>query len=218
MPVHTVQQGECLSTLADRYRVKDWRALHEHPNNKELAERRKNPNVLLPGDQVFIPEVEEKLVERPTGSMHRFVLERRKVKLHVALKSDEGEAYSGKRFVLVVGEERFEGTTSGDGDVIAEVPFSATRCTLEAWLRTDDDDPDLVEELLLGQLDPVEEVSGVQARLANLGFPCPVDGKLTAATERAIALFRRAHELAPSGDEVIDDALREKLVALHDGG
>jgi hypothetical protein len=67
----------------------------------------------------------------------------------------------------------------------------------------------------VGELDPVGEVTGVQARLANLGYyDGPIDGDAGQVTSAAIAQFRREHGL-PLGDQV-DDDLREALEGLHD--
>ena len=60
MPVfHKVQSGECLSTIGKQYRFEDFRTIFDHPKNGPLKRKRENPNVLLPGDCLFIPDKEQ---------------------------------------------------------------------------------------------------------------------------------------------------------------
>ncbi|MEZ4313995.1 MAG: peptidoglycan-binding domain-containing protein [Polyangiaceae bacterium] len=63
---------------------------------------------------------------------------------------------------------------------------------------------------------PVEEISGAQGILANLGlYHGPVDGRLSDALRVAVARFQEKAGLEVTGD--LDDALRDKLRAEHDG-
>jgi N-acetylmuramoyl-L-alanine amidase len=71
-------------------------------------------------------------------------------------------------------------------------------------------------ELGLGEIDPVEDISGVQARLNNLGFHCgEEDGEHDALLEQAIADFQARHDLEPTGE--LDDATRATLLEEHGG-
>jgi hypothetical protein len=220
MPLHRVQQGECLSTIAARYRAKSWQTLHDHPDNAELKKARPNPNILLPGDEVRIPdELEEKLVPCATGKVHRFRVKQAMVGLRVVLKDAEGNVFGGKKYQVSVAGRSIEGVTDGDGLVEVEVPLGESAATLRAWLFEDDDpeDPDIEYDLLIGQLDPVVSVSGLQGRLKNLGFRVPLDGRLGEETARAIQRFRDRLGLVASGEELVDDALCQALSAEHGG-
>ena len=71
-------------------------------------------------------------------------------------------------------------------------------------------------DLQLGALDPVDELSGVQSRLANLGYyNGPVDGAQNDDLSLAVARFQGDEKLAVSGD--IDDDTRDALRQRHDG-
>jgi N-acetylmuramoyl-L-alanine amidase len=77
-----------------------------------------------------------------------------------------------------------------------------------------DETPFFTCTLAVGHLDPDETTSGVQARLANLGYYAgPIDGEMNDATREAVIAFR----LAELGDEtdVVDDAFTEALVKAH---
>jgi hypothetical protein len=53
---HVVVEGENLSTIAAREGFRDFRKLYEAPENAELRKKRPNPNLILPGDEVVIPD------------------------------------------------------------------------------------------------------------------------------------------------------------------
>jgi hypothetical protein len=69
-------------------------------------------------------------------------------------------------------------------------------------------------DLAVGHLDPSDEISGIQARLANLGYYAgPISGELDETTRRAISDFCMlviGYEL----DEM-DDAFIEALDRAH---
>src|SRR4051794_35831575 len=72
MPIHRVVQGERISSIAQLYGFGDDKAIYEHPDNEELRKKRPNPNVLLEGDRVVIPDRAAKELECAAGKMHRF--------------------------------------------------------------------------------------------------------------------------------------------------
>jgi len=176
MAVHIVEDGECLSSLAARYGLPGWKALHDHPANAALKKKRPNPNVLAPGDQVMVPDRETKSVSGVTGRRHTFVVTRRTVKLRVALVNRSGKPYAGKRFIVNVGPLEITGTTASDGMVEVEVRATESTARLRAWLGDDDENayPTIDRELAIGHIDPIDRLSGVRERLLNLGYHCPV--------------------------------------------
>jgi len=52
---HKVKKGEDLSKIAVFHGLKNWRALYDAPENKELRKKRTDPNKIMPGDIVNIP-------------------------------------------------------------------------------------------------------------------------------------------------------------------
>jgi len=219
MPVHRVQQGECLSTIAIRYGTGGWQALYDHPNNADLRKTRPNPNILLPGDKVFVPEKSEsKGVDCGTEQRHRFTVKIPRTGLRVVLEDPDEKPLAGKKYVIKIGEKEIQGVTGADGLIHSEVPLNECAASLSAWLYAEDtDDPDFESDLLIGHLDPVSTVSGIQARLKNLGFHCDVDGVLGPQTKAAISRFRQKNGMATGAADPIDDALRDKLATLHEG-
>ena len=53
---HIVKVGESLTTIALKYGYSDGLFLYNHPSNAGLRKRRPNPNIILPGDTVNIPD------------------------------------------------------------------------------------------------------------------------------------------------------------------
>lgn len=215
MPIHTVQPGDCIASIAHAYGFSDPKAIFDHADNAELKRKRKDLNVLYPGDRVAVPERVEKEVDCAAGQKHRFTVKLPKVKLHLVLVGPDGEAMSGKTYKLVVGDRTIPGTTTGVGAVEAEVPADATTGTLYLKMRDDDEGDGFPFPLQIGHLDPVEEISGVQARLENSGFHCGGESALGPKTRAALAGFQKKMGLDPTGD--LDDDTRTRLRGLHDG-
>jgi len=207
---HTVEQGDCIESIAFE-RGFFWETIWDHPRNRELREARKSPNVLRPGDVVHIPDLREKWVECATNRRHVFRLRGVPSMLSVIVRIDD-EVKADTPYVLDVDGKRFEGRTDGDGRLKHPISPRARRATLligEGETRE-------ALELALGDVDPVEDISGVQARLNNLGFHCgEEDGELDPLLEQAITDFQARHGLEPSGE--LDEATRARLLAEHGG-
>ncbi len=71
MSEYIVQQGDCTSSLAGKSGL-FWETIWNHPQNAELKSKRKDPNILVPGDKIFIPEKELKQVDCASDQKHRF--------------------------------------------------------------------------------------------------------------------------------------------------
>lgn len=55
MSEHKVKKGETLSEIAKKHKIKDWKKLWEAKENKALVKKRKEPQLIQPGDVVIIP-------------------------------------------------------------------------------------------------------------------------------------------------------------------
>jgi len=65
--MHVVQSGEHLAAIARSYGLTSTTAILRDPANADLFTRR-NPNVLLPGDEITIPDPKEKRVAITPGA------------------------------------------------------------------------------------------------------------------------------------------------------
>ena len=64
MPItYTVVQGDYVSRIAAQQGFAGYSKIWNHPNNAELKNLRQNPEVLYPGDVLFIPDREDRSTE-----------------------------------------------------------------------------------------------------------------------------------------------------------
>src|SRR5690349_4167410 len=84
MPSHTVQQGECLSSIAKQYGF-GADTVWNHANNEALRTKRKSPSVLYVGDVVFIPDKEQKQIQVAPKATHQFQVKSQAPELRLCL-------------------------------------------------------------------------------------------------------------------------------------
>lgn len=207
---HTISSGECLWSLSRTYKV-PWKKIWEHADNGDLRDRRGNPNVLLAGDEVVIPDRVEKLVSAGAEQKNSYRAPG-KLELSVQLLDFVHQPLAGVEYSFVLdGESTEPATTGGDGLATAEVPRNLRSASLKLPWGT--------FPVELGSLDPARTVSGMQQRLRNLGIdPGPVDGIMGPRTRRALREFQTVESsggLTPSGEPDADTIAR--LRELHDG-
>lgn len=189
---HIVKQGDCLSSIAKEYGFLE-NTLWEYPANGALKEKRKNPNVLLPGDTVVIPNRQSGEEPAATERKHVFQVKGEKVKLQLRLLLNDVPR-AGIAYILTADGLVIEGKTDGDGWI--RMPISAQIRTAKLKL------PEFEEEyeLGLGHLDPVEEISGVQGRLSNLGFYGEtITGEADETTQDCLRAFQKHRRLSETG-------------------
>jgi N-acetylmuramoyl-L-alanine amidase len=188
---HTVKQGEYLSKIARQYGFSDYRTIWDHAENTALKQKRQNPNVLFPGDRLYIPDAALKEVAGATTQRHHFQVQRSPLRLRLVLKDLYEEPIAHATCELRVENQAYALTTDGQGRLEQPIPTTAGRAFL---VIKDPQTPlqDVVIPLKIGHLDPVEEISGQEARLTNLGYIAePLEGK---SQEEQEALWRSAVE------------------------
>lgn len=204
---YTVREGDYLSSIARAHGFLDGAALYEHPANEALRNERPDPNILAPGDQVYIPTSKAAEHGSPTDTRLRIEVATQPDTLEVELRTWRDEPYANAPYTLTVAGEVIHGDTDGDGILRYErLPPGVERIELQFATRQ--------MALVIGGLDPVDTVSGIQGRLRNL---CYYSGRchgiLDDATRDAISRFKRLHDLGDGPR--ITDALVEKLAELH---
>jgi len=215
---HIAKRGDCLASIAADYGFADWHTIWDSPHNTRLRQRRKDPAVLHPGDCVYIPGRESEPVMRPTGQSHRFVLRRAEIRLCIRLKLG-----TSCRYILSIAGTEHTGQVDDNGLIDFPIPLDAKEGKLLVYPKRSRDLGEAYEheplsyDLALGHLDPVEEVTGVQARLNNLGFRCGVaDGELGPRTQAALHAFQKSAGLRATGE--LNEPTREALRQQHDVG
>jgi N-acetylmuramoyl-L-alanine amidase len=201
MPHHVIQQGECLASLVTAAGLNEQK-VWGLPENAGIRLQRKHPHILQPGDIVFIPEKELRHEARPTEQHHRFKRKSTPVYLRVCLLAG-GSPIAKEAYVLKIAGKAIEGTTNDAGLLQEFVPADAE----EAILQLDRGRLEL--KLMLGHLNPITEVSGVQARLNNLGYYCGEEERAGPLTRSALQAFQETYQLTVT--DVVDDSTRQKL-------
>jgi LysM repeat protein len=213
---HVVVQGESMSSIAAQYGWSDWKPLHDHAENANLKKLRPNPNILSPGDKVVIPPPKNEWISRPTGKSHTLVIQCPQTRFRLRLHDTEGKALAGTKYCLEFGTVKRDGKTTSEGFVDEPIPVTTQSGVLTFW-PSSPTGPACVIPLQFGHLDPASETTGVQARLANLGFFAgAIDGSESPELSAAIEQFQEVHGLTVNG--LADDATVAKLNERHDGG
>ncbi|GEM_PF-416686 len=221
MSIHQVKQGECLSSIAHQYGF-HWKTLWNHPDNKELKENRKNPNILYPEDEICVPEKEEKYESGETGKKHRFVV-KGKAKLRIQVLRD-GAPWAGVEYTLAVEDKKFEfktNETTGEQSKLKTDQKGILEHLIapgakEGKLLIGKEPKQREFPLKIGHLDPIEKLSGVQARLKNLLlYQGPIDGTENEALTEAVAVFQGYCGLTVTG-KLGDEDMKKKLQKVHD--
>ncbi|HEY7215508.1 MAG TPA: peptidoglycan-binding domain-containing protein [Thermoanaerobaculia bacterium] len=211
MPYHDVQPGETLLGLAAANGLESWKDILDRPENAELKKKRTDPGILKAGDRVFIPNKEMGHEPAAVDAKHTFKIGPPKAWLRLAVKDADGQACAGKKYELSVAGKTASGNLPAGGLIKQAVPIDTTAGTLTVWIAPYSQ----VWSLKIGHMDPPDELSGVQARLNNLGFDCgEPDGAETEDTQNAIRAFQVRLGLEATG--AVDDALRQKILSFYD--
>lgn len=232
MASHSVKPGEHMVRIAAELHFATYRKLWDDPSNADLKARRKNPNLLLPGDVVNLPGAVPRTAKAQTLKKHEFVAASHDVlDVRVALLDENSKPIKGARCQFL--EEGRQAVSDGRG--VLERQELSPRFelgVLRFLYRTEDlsrrgvapqdvfrgnEEVVLGFAIAVGHLDPLETPSGIQARLNNLGYYA---GEIGYADEDAVALrcaieeFELENGLTPGGDPA-GAAMQAKLKDVH---
>jgi hypothetical protein len=217
MQPYIVKQGDYLSKLAGLYGF-DADEIWKHEANKKLATLRPDHHLLAPGDILYLPTKPARWLPLKASSSNSYVatVPRAGVALHFL--DGEGKPLANEG-CLVHGLPREEEggeemVTGPDGSLVLSVPVHVRELTVVFY-----DKRHMSYRVLLGDMDPAEEASGIRKRLEHLGFygyiedPYATDDDASERDRKAIADFQRSVGVSPTGE--VDDATRESLIEQH---
>jgi N-acetylmuramoyl-L-alanine amidase len=239
---YTVQRGDCISSIAHEF-GQTWKRLWDHPSNADLKKKRVDPNILKEGDVVHVPDPELKECEVPSGAVHRFVVKLATAKLRIRLVLEpapkskaqapaapsadsksaitedpepdttplKDEPRAGVAYTVEIGKLSIQGKTGSDGMLECDIPPNAREGRLILEPGTPNE---TILPLNLGHLDPLDEISGVKQRLANLTFPCGEGNDATPELSAALRGFQQKHGLSVTGE--LDQETKDALASAHD--
>ena len=242
MPIdYEVVSGDCIDSIALRHGLFP-ETLWNHSSNAELKKSRKDPNVLFPGDKLFIPDIRLKQVDSPTEKKQRFRRKGVPAKLKLRFlkakdtppKAEESQAsgdddcssYSESAAAAPPQEMEpianaafrldVEGQiTEGQSDGDGVVKVSIPPNALRAVITFYPGTPDAKEfPLALGEMDPIDTIVGARKRLCNLGYPVSTaENEMSHELMDVIGRFQQDNGLTVDGK--LNDATKDKLKDKH---
>jgi Putative peptidoglycan binding domain len=215
---HIALQGEHLSGIAEKYGFHDYRLIWNHPENSDLKNRRTNPNVLFPGDLIAIPDKRLKEVGAASDKRHTFILHKQPLMLKLVVERIYYKPFANAACELMTGLDNDKLTTDSDGalqDEISKTTVNARLTIHDKFLVRDVSIPiDVEVPILVGHLDPVDKVSGQQARLSNLGYYRLTGDKVDDAEfKSAVEEFQCENGLPVNG--ICDSRMQDRLKEIH---
>src|SRR5437868_4102041 len=118
---HVVAKGDCLSSVAFQNGYFPG-TIWEHPTNDELRELRGDPNVLLAGDRLFLPDKDPKTTTCATGKRHRFVRRGVPARFRLQILNADKPRPNLKYKLTIDGSIELTGATSAEGLLDVPIP------------------------------------------------------------------------------------------------
>lgn len=211
---YVVAPGDCLSSIAAAHGFPDADSLFKHGDNESLSKERSNAHVLMEGDKVALPTHPEHKVQLATNKSHRIVVTQPRIGLRVRLLDVDGSPLANKEAQLRCEDTNTRASTDSDGWLEKEVVV--TQRSWEIIVALDGnpgEQPSYGWRLGLGKLDPINFNSGVQQRLANLGYWPQTEDDLELVLPFALRAFQEDHGLQATGEA--NQETRDCLMKEH---
>lgn len=211
---HTVKQGETFCSIAKAHGCGDWHAVYDDQANADLRARRRNPNVLDPGDVVTIPDsATDAGVPIPLDKQTGLIRYRRGEQvLRLFLTDSAWKPRASEAFKLTFDAGERAGSCDERGVVRATIPVDVKQVELQVG--------DDRWTLQVAHLNPLEAdtsdqgASGCRGRLNNLGYAVKeIEGPLNDKDAALLRQFQAAFGLGVTGE--LDDATRARIMSLH---
>ncbi|HRI65215.1 MAG TPA: peptidoglycan-binding domain-containing protein [Polyangium sp.] len=205
MKPYLVKQGDHLAKIAFCLGI-DPEETWNHPLNAELRAQRE-PNVLAPGDILHVPISHRQGLPFTQGATNRYQGAIPRAPLRIVFQA-AGKAIADEPFEVRGLGWPLAGATDGSGILCIEVPVHVHEIDIH-FTRLD-----VVFPVLIGDMDPVEELSGIRKRLEQLGYYRGFESIEADVRNRlAIESFQRRSGIEPTGK--IDEATKKALVDVY---
>lgn len=201
---HKVQNGEHISLIAASHGFRDYRTVWVNAGNASLRQIRQNPNTLMPGDVVFVPDKADRNEAAETGRRHVFFASARRLMLRIVGLDVHRIAIVAASWTIQHEGGIASDVTTPSGLAATEIPVTARHGSLSLGGKE--------VELDIGGLHPIEDESGCLQRLVNLGYlEDPPEEAAAAAIHSAVEEFECDQRLPLTGvcEGVTRDALRD---------
>jgi hypothetical protein len=183
-----VQQSEHLSSISAEEGFADFHTILDHSDNADLAGKR-DPHVLYPGDQLTIPDREDRTETGATDNVYTYQTDLRPLYLRCDVLDINGDPISAANCnIKTQSGDVLDVVTNGKGTLQQTIGRQDKAVTITVHLPPPKTPPpcpgdpppdaapdpppeDIVEfDVKIGNLNPETKASGQQARLNNLGY------------------------------------------------
>lgn len=205
---YVIQQGDYLAKLAFRLGF-DANAVWNAPENRALRDLRPSSDLLQPGDILQVPPPSPAGPSLTSGTSNEYAAEVPTVDVALLMQDPEGTILKDEPCEIAglaagAGGSPTPETTDGEGVLALKVPVTLRE--IEVHLPR----LNVTLHVLVGDMDPENERSGVQKRLQNMGYGYfDPDVDPDEALAGAVRAFQASNGLEPSGQ--VDDATRKAI-------
>jgi hypothetical protein len=219
---YEIRKGDYLTKLGHEMGF-DPAYVWSHPKNKDLVDKRKNQEVLKPGDILWVPDEARRRMPVEAETSNAYVARVPKVPLVVTLKLG-GKVLKKEPYVLRGMGKLPDGTgarkeeITGETDEEGRIHLTPTVHVREVEITLPRRKKEL--RLFVAGMSPDNELTGVRMRLKNLGYLGSkhqgaegYEALDPVALEAAIRAFQADQGLEQTGK--IDEAFSAKLVEVH---
>ena len=208
---YVIQQGDYLAKLAFKLGF-DAAPVWSSTANEALRTLRKSPDVLLPGDILQIPASSAATTSLSPNTSNAYVAQVPLVNVLLVLGDRDGNRFTDEPCEVMglsgAGAPEAPTSTDGSGTLMLRVPVTLREVEVHLPRKN------VTMRVMVGDMDPEDERSGIQKRLQNLGFGYFFPGEdPDRQLEAALRAFQSSHGLEPTG--AIDDATREAILGSY---
>lgn len=207
MPKHTVDLSEHIAKIIFDLGFYDCESIWNDSNNTQLKDLRENGNILLPGDELYYPDKEQRSETSETEHKHCFTRKLAKLNLRIVVRDFCGQPLKKEVCDLILGNETVSLTTDKNGLIEHDIHPTLKHAKLLV--------PSLNAKfaLIIGAMDPINTETGQRARLNNMGYFSGYSDEDGHQLTWAIEEFQFENKIKPltgTMDEETQTALKEK--------
>jgi hypothetical protein len=199
---YVIRQGDFLLKVAHKFGF-DADTIWNDAKNDALRQVRPNPNILLPGDVLYIPDQANRtpaLKPLVTGTTNTFTSHTPTLSLTCKFIGAEAATYASKAFTVQELADLVGLQTDDQGVATFPIPVTLTRATI-TFIETGE-----CVELGIAAMDPINSLEGIFKRLQNLGhIPREVDG-VPVESSGDLKMMRRGLRYFKASQSSGDDA------------
>jgi Putative peptidoglycan binding domain len=212
---YIIRQGDYFTKLAHTKGFNAEKAWND-PANDDLRKKRSSMDMLEPGDIVFIPDEARPRLDVSGGVVNHYIARIPKIPVNVRIKVG-GEIVVDEPYIIRgVGPDPVNGKTDKNGYLSTRVRVHVREIEVELPKRK------RTLRVRVGDMDPMNELSGLQKRLTHLGYYLPTktgtenfDALDPHQILSALKAFQAARKIEVTGK--LDDKTRKALFDDSEG-